>query len=164
MLLSYIHFIGSSIDIEIFAFHYYLCYYIINIQFIYKDVKSMCSLLGALIFSIITIINLLLIFGLPLGEFTMGGQYKVLPKSFRILAIISFFIQLLAIVILLQTGGYMPLWFSFKTTKFICFFFSFYLSLNTVMNFFSKSKKEKYIITPLSLIATICFWCTSLNI
>ncbi len=32
-----------------------------------------------------------------------------------------------------------------------------YLSLNVVVNFISKSKKEKYIMTPLSLLTAICF-------
>ena len=38
-----------------------------------------------------------------------------------------------------------------------------YLSLNTVMNFFSKSKKEKYIMTPLSFVTSMCFWITALQ-
>ena len=38
-----------------------------------------------------------------------------------------------------------------------------YLSLNTVMNFISKSKKEKYIMTPLSFIAAVCFWISAVS-
>jgi len=37
-----------------------------------------------------------------------------------------------------------------------------YLSLNTVMNFISKSRKERYIMTPLSAITAVCFWITAL--
>lgn len=99
--------------------------------------------------------------GLPLGEFTMGGQHKVLPKQFRIMAVISLFIQLFAVVIVLQAGGFIPLWFSLKVTKYICFAFAAYLSLNTLMNLFSKSKKERYVMTPLSLAAAICFWISA---
>lgn len=39
--------------------------------------------------------------------------------------------------------------------------FAAYLSLNTIMNMISKSRKEKYVMTPLSLIAGICFWITA---
>lgn len=99
--------------------------------------------------------------GLPLGEFTMGGQHKVLPNKFRVMAGVSLAIQLLAIVIILQAGGYLSLWFSFKATKYICFFFAAYLSLNTIMNLVSKSRKEKYVMTPLALVAAICFWITA---
>ncbi len=38
------------------------------------------------------------------------------------------------------------------------YFFAAYFSLNVVMNLFSKSKKEKILMTPLSLIASACLW------
>ena len=60
-------------------------------------------------------------------------------------------------------GGFISLWFSAKITKIIGIVMAVYLSVNTIMNFLSKSKKEKYIMTPLSLIAAICFWITALK-
>ena len=121
----------------------------------------MFSILGAVLFGIITIMTVLVACGLPLGEFTMGGQHKILPKKFRVIAAISVAIQIFAMIIILQAGGFIPLWLSFKVTKYICFFFAAYLSLNTIMNMLSKSRKEKYVMTPFSLIAGICFWVTA---
>ena len=121
----------------------------------------MFSILGAVLFGIITIMTVLVACGLPLGEFTMGGQHKILPKKFRVLAVISVAIQIFAMIIILQAGGFISLWLSFKVTKYICFFFAAYLSLNTIMNMISKSRKEKYVMTPLSFIAGICFWITA---
>ncbi len=121
----------------------------------------MFSILGAVLFGVIAIMTVLVACGLPLGEFTMGGQHKILPKKFRVAAVISFFIQIFAMLIILQAGGFISLFFSIKLTKYICFFFAAYLSLNTIMNMISKSKKEKYVMTPLSLIAAICFWITA---
>ena len=118
----------------------------------------MFSILGAVLFGVIAIMTVLVACGFPLGEFTMGGQHKILPKKFRVMAVISVAIQIFAMVIILQAGGFISLWFSFKVTKYICFFFASYLSLNTIMNMISKSRKEKYVMTPLSLIAGICFW------
>ena len=43
----------------------------------------MLTIISAIIFTFIIVLNVLLIFGLPLGELTMGGQYKVLPKKLR---------------------------------------------------------------------------------
>ena len=120
----------------------------------------MFAILGALIFLVIAIMTVLAALGLPLGEFTMGGQNVILPIKFRIMAIFSFLIQIFAIWIILQAGQMLPLTFSYKTTQYICFFFAGYLSLNTLMNFSSKSKKEKYVMTPLSLLASISFWIT----
>ncbi|MCY7139539.1 hypothetical protein MK500_08060 [Streptococcus gordonii] len=121
----------------------------------------MFSILGAVLFGIIAIMTVFVACGLPLGEFTMGGQHKILPKKFRLASVVSVAIQIFAMIIILQAGGLLPLWLSFKVTKYICFFFATYLSLNTIMNMISKSKKEKYVMTPISLIAGICFWITA---
>ena len=118
----------------------------------------MFAILGAVIFGVIATMTILVACGLPLGEFTMGGQHKILPKNLRVAAVISVAIQIFAMIIILQAGGFIPLWFSFKVTKYICFFFAAYLSLNTIMNMISKSRKERFVMTPLSLIAGICFW------
>ena len=123
----------------------------------------MFSILGAVLFGIIAIMTVFVACGLPLGEFTMGGQHKILPKKFRLASVVSVAIQIFAIIIILQAGGFISLWLSFKVTKYICFFFAAYLSLNTIMNMISKSKKEKYVMTPISLIAGICFWITALQ-
>ena len=123
----------------------------------------MFSILGAVLFGVIAIMTVLVACGLPLGEFTMGGQHKILPKKFRVMAVISVAIQIFAMIIILQAGGFIPLWLPFKVTKYICFFFAAYLYLNTIMNMISKSRKEKYVMTPLSLIAGICFWITALQ-
>ena len=121
----------------------------------------MFAILGAVIFGVIATMTILVACGLPLGEFTMGGQHKILPKNLRVAAVISVAIQFFTMIIILQAGGFIPLWFSFKVTKYICFFFAAYLSLNTIMNMISKSRKERFVMTPLSLIAGICFWITA---
>ena len=121
----------------------------------------MFSIVGAALFGVIAALTVLVACGLPLGEFTMGGQHKILPKKLRVVAVISVAIQIFAMIIILQAGGFISLWLPFTVTKYICFFFAVYLSLNTIMNIISKSRKEKYVMTPISLIAGICFWITA---
>ena len=121
----------------------------------------MLSILDAVLFGVTATMTVLVACGFPLDEFTMGGQHKILPKKFRVVAVISVAIQIFAMIIILQAGGFISLWLSFKVTKYICFFFAAYLSLNTIMNMISKSRKEKYVMTPLSLITGICFWITA---
>ncbi|MEE0109722.1 MAG: hypothetical protein UEP57_02390 [Oscillospiraceae bacterium] len=123
----------------------------------------MISIIGACTFSIVIILSILIICGLPLGELTMGGQYRVFPKKFRMLLVTQLVLQVFFVVIVLQMGGYVSQWFSHNVTKMIGIVMAVYLSLNTIMNFFSKSKKEKYIMTPLSFVAAICFWITAVQ-
>ena len=122
----------------------------------------MVAIIGAITFSVVIILFVLIICGLPLGELTMGGQYKVFPKKLRIVLVTQLILQIFFVIVILQMGVFFPLWFSEKVTKIICIVMAVYLSLNTVMNFVSKSKKEKCIMTPLSFVAAVCFWITAL--
>lgn len=118
----------------------------------------MAALIGTCLCVVVIILSILLICGLPLGELTMGGQFKVFPIKLRILLVIQLVLQVFFAIIILQVGGYISLWFSYNVTQIICIIMAVYLSLNTVVNFISKSKKEKYIMTPLSFVMAICFW------
>lgn len=121
------------------------------------------SILGSIIFGVATILYVLLCLGFPLGEYALGGKYKILPSKLRIACGLSVLVQLFAIMIVLQTGGVIPLIFSLKITKYLCFFFAFYLSLIFIINVLYKKKKEKFIITLLTVIESICFWITAFN-
>ncbi|EOU1700209.1 hypothetical protein LTX14_001357 [Clostridium perfringens] len=124
----------------------------------------MFAILGASLFLGIAILYVLVALGLPLGEFTIGGQHKILPKKYRVMAIVSVVIQLFAIIIILQADGLISSWFSIKVTKYICIFFALYLSLNIIMNFISRSKKERYVMTPVSFVSAICFFVTAFKL
>lgn len=121
------------------------------------------AIIGAAIFAIATVFTVLVALGFPLGEFIMGGRHKIVPSEIRILCCVSAIVQILAIVIVLQTGNVIPVWFPFKITRGICFFFAIYLSANAIMNFLSSSVKERLLMTPLSLLAAICFWLVAFS-
>lgn len=123
----------------------------------------MVAIIGAVMFGIATVLTILITMGLPLGEFSMGGKHKVMPPKLRVACGISVFIQLFAILIILQAGGIMPFWLPANVTKYICYFFAAYLSINSIMNLFSHSHKERFFATPLSIIAAVCFWITAVQ-
>ena len=123
----------------------------------------MAAVIGVCTFSVIIILSILIICGLPLGELTMGGRFSVFPKKLRLLLIVKLVLQIFFMVIILQTGGFLGLFFSHKVTKLVGIIMAAYLSLNVIVNAISNSKKEKYIITPLSLVSAICFWITVLK-
>lgn len=124
-------------------------------------ISTVSSVIGAVLLLAVAVMEVLLIFGLPLGEFTMGGRHKVLPPMFRLFAASSIILQLFGAAMLLQAGGLMNIWFTGKVTKIICFVFAGFFAVNTIMNFISPSKKEKYVMTPLAAIEAICFAITA---
>ena len=103
----------------------------------------MIAIIGASVFSVLIVLSFLIICGLPLGELTLGGQYKVFPKKLRLILVTQLILQIFFVIIILQMGGFMPLWFSENTQKIICIVMAVYLSLNTVLNLISRSKKRK---------------------
>ena len=50
-------------------------------EFEFEEETMMIAIIGASTFSVVIILSVLLICGLPLGELTMGGRYKVFPKK-----------------------------------------------------------------------------------
>ena len=124
----------------------------------------MMAILGTVLLIIIAIMEVLLIFGLPLGEFTMGGRHKVLPPPYRIAAASSILLQIFGALMLLQAGGFMQMWFGVSTTRIICYVFGGFFAVNTVMNLISPSKKEKFVMTPLAAIEAVCFFVTAAKI
>lgn len=59
------------------------------------------ALTGAIIFGLMAVFTLLVTFGMPIGEFTLGGKHKVLPPKMRLISGVSFIIQLVAIAAIL---------------------------------------------------------------
>jgi len=127
-------------------------------------VSTISSITGTVLLLAVAVMEVLLICGLPLGEFTMGGRHKILPPMYRIFAASSVILQLFGAAMLLQGGGMMNMWFSGKVTKIICFVFAGFFAVNTVMNLISPSKKEKYVMTPLAAVEACCFAITAFSI
>jgi hypothetical protein len=122
------------------------------------------AIIGSITFSFAIVTYVLIALGLPYGEFAMGGKYRIVPKGKRFIFGVSILIQLVAIIVVLQTAGVIPLLFPQGITRGVCYFFAAYLTLNIFANAVSKSKKEKYVMTPISIITAACFWITAIGI
>ena len=55
--------------------------------------STISSIIGAALLLVVAVMEVLLIIGLPLGEFTMGGRYKVWPPKMRGLAVSQLLVQ-----------------------------------------------------------------------
>ena len=68
----------------------------------------MVAIIGAITFSVVIILSVLIICGLPLGELTMGGQYKVFPQKLRIVLETQLIFQIFFVIVILQMGDFFP--------------------------------------------------------
>ncbi|ANC77628.1 hypothetical protein ABE65_012805 [Fictibacillus phosphorivorans] len=118
------------------------------------------SIIVAIMFVSISVFQVLLSLGYPLGEFAMGGFYKVLPKKLRIMSMINAIILLfMGIVFLKHTDVLYG--FNFLPTNTLVWIITIFLGTNTITNLLSQSKKERRMMTPFSSIAfLLCLFIT----
>lgn len=119
--------------------------------------------IGAVLLGVVIVMSVLLICGLPLGEFSMGGRFgKVWPPKVRVVAISQLLTQCFALYIILAGGAILPYFINLTVTRVICYVFAAFFLGNTIMNAISPSKKEKFVMTPMSLAAFVCFLITAI--
>ena len=123
----------------------------------------MVALIGSFLMGAVAVLYLLAAVGLPLGDFLMGGCHKILPARLRAASGILCFVQCFAVFVLLRTGGVISVGMPFAVSRGFCFFFAVYLTLNVLFNLCSKGRRERLIMTPVSIFAASCFWITALG-
>lgn len=120
------------------------------------------SIIVTFMFISIAVFQVLLALGLPLGEFAMGGYYKVLPYKLNVVSAINAIILLVMGVVFLQHTNVINI-FNVLPTNILVWVITVFLGLNTIANLISRSTKEKYVMTPLSSIAFILCFMISLS-
>lgn len=114
------------------------------------------AIIAVVIFAVISVLQLLLAFGLPLGKLAYGGKYERLPTNMRIMSIVAIGIFVLASISVLERAGIIIVFSNPILTIVIVWVIAIYLAFNTLLNAMSKSKQEKLVMTPLSLISSVC--------
>jgi len=114
------------------------------------------AIIAVVIFVVISVLQLLLALGLPLGKLAYGGKYEKLPTNMRIMSLVAIGIFTLGSISVLERAGIITVFNNPIFTLVVVWVIAIYLAFNTLINAISKSKPEKLIMTPLSLILSIC--------
>ena len=101
----------------------------------------------------IAFFQILLLLGLPLAEYSWGGKYKgVLPKKMRIISLpTSLILMFFGFVFLIHTKE-IYIGFNLPTYIFV-WIFTILMAINTLGNLASKSKKERIVMSPLTIVS-----------
>lgn len=110
----------------------------------------LCVLLGAL-----AIFQLLLILGVPIGRFAWGGQHDVLPAKLRVGSAVSILIYSIFVVITLERAQLIDIipGDTFETVA--MWVLTGYFALGIVMNAISRSKPERMVMVPTTIVLTV---------
>lgn len=118
-----------------------------------------CSILTFLM----SVLHILLSIGVPIGEYVLGGQNKVIPVNKRWVNVIFAFLFLILGVFYMGKVVSIPFWFPEIPSKIIMIAYSLFLTYAIIGNlFFTKSKKERMIMIPASIIGFLSSFITLL--
>lgn len=121
------------------------------------------ALLGVLILAALSVFQLLLAVGKPLGSYAWGGQHKVLPKRLRVASLFSVVLYIVFGIFLASKAGLATV---IQDGMFLAvgmWVFTSYFVLGIFMNAISRSDKERMLMTPVAFSLAVVFLLVTLN-
>ena len=115
---------------------------------------ELAAIMATLILAGLSVFQILLILGAPLGRFAWGGAHTVLPRRLRIASALSIILYVgFALAILSNAGLILP---GVVPTS-LMWVLTGYFALGVVMNAISRSKPERAVMTPVALVLGLLF-------
>ena len=110
------------------------------------------AIAACIILGLLALFQIALASGAPLGEFAWGGKAKVLPTGLRIGSIVSVLLYVIIAIILLERAGVTHIVGNAALIQVAAWVVFAYFALGIVMNAISRSKRERYTMTPVVLV------------
>ncbi|MCF6508004.1 hypothetical protein E9549_11395 [Blastococcus sp. MG754426] len=109
-----------------------------------------CAVLGGL-----AVFQVALAAGRPWGRFAWGGQHDVLPPRLRAGSAVSVVLYLVFAVVVLAAAGLVAV-LPAAVADVGIWVLTGYLALGVVLNGISRSRPERFVMTPLVLLLAVC--------
>ena len=106
------------------------------------------------ILAALSVFQLALAFGAPLGHFAWGGQHRVLPSRLRIGSLVSIVIYAVIAVLALDRAGVIDVVSDPVSTVGMWVVFAYFV-LGIPLNAISRSKLERYTMTPVVAVLAV---------
>ncbi len=113
------------------------------------------ALLFCLILAGLSVFQLLLIFGAPLGHYAWGGQNEILPTAFRIGSAVSLCIYAVFALFMLQKAKIIQVFKNQRLASIGVWVIFGYSCIGILANAASRSTAERNVMTPLIIIMTV---------
>jgi hypothetical protein len=111
---------------------------------------SFCVILGAL-----TVFQLLLVAGVPLGRFAWGGQHEVLPARLRVGSVVSILLYAAFALIGLERAQVTDILPGDTFESVAMWVLTSYFTLGIGMNAISRSKPERLVMVPVCVVLAV---------
>lgn len=121
------------------------------------------ALIACTVLLLLTLFQLALIFGAPIGRFAWGGAHDVLPTKFKVGSMISIVLYALFAAVLLDKANMLSVISSDAVANVAIWVVTAYFFVGIVMNAISKSKPERAVMTPTAFILALSFLGVALS-
>lgn len=106
----------------------------------------------------LTVFQLLLALGLPLGRAAWGGYYVTLPVILRVASLVSAGLYIVAILVARTRGGLRGAAAESGFARYGAWAFTVLFLLGVLMNLASRSLWERWLMAPLALLLAVLFY------
>jgi len=120
------------------------------------------ALVSTIILAILSIFQIALALGAPIGQFAWGGQHKVLPPNLRVGSVLSIIIYFGIATCLLSKSSLYQITPQGTLLDVLVWIIFAYLVLGILMNAISRSEPERYTMTPTAIILAGCVFIIAL--
>lgn len=112
----------------------------------------MFAVAACVVLGFLAVFQVALTAGAPLGRFAWGGQSRVLPTRLRIGSVISVVIYAFIAVVLLERASLIHVLGNSGFVRVAAWVIFAYFVLGILMNAISRSRPERYTMTPVTLV------------
>jgi len=123
---------------------------------------SAFALVGLFLLAALAVFQVALAAGAPLGRFAWGGRHDVLPRNLRIGSVVAVLIYAVFALFLLSKAGLVSI-IGEPLLTIGMWVLVIYLGLASVLNLFSRSKFERLLMTPVTLVIGAMFLMVTLT-
>lgn len=116
---------------------------------------DIAAIVSCIILLGLTVFQLALIFGAPIGKYAWGGSHKVLPTNLRIGSAISIILYGIFAAIILSKAELITLFDNKEIVSVGIWVLAVYFAVGVLMNGISRSKPERNLMTPIALLLAI---------
>jgi hypothetical protein len=121
-----------------------------------EPVPTFAAIVACIVLALLAVFQLALVAGAPIGRFAWGGKNDVLPRRTRIGSAISVLLYALFAIVILDRARVIDVMPDLASNIGIWVLVA-YFTLGIVMNGISRSKPERYTMTPVTLVlAVLC--------
>ena len=113
--------------------------------------------LGTFVLGGLTVFQIALIQGAPIGRFSWGGAHDVLPRKLRLASLSSIFLYAIFAGYLLDKAGVANFIDNDNFVTIGMWVMTGYFMLGVIMNALSRSKPERLVMTPTAAILALSF-------